>query len=238
MRRIAGALLTGTIVALALGCSSKSSSGGSCADFRGTYSGELACSNGANQAADVIVIQSGCSLTVTDATGEATAWTANGNTATQTLNEGGISQTCTVTLSGNQFTQSCTDSIAGQSITCSGSGTRTGAPTSGSAGTGGGFLGAGGSIGSGIGAGGATAAGGSSPGVGGSVGAGGTMAPQCGLNWSDVQTCQTCMNANCCAEMQNCTPPQPCGNLLQCAVTKCPTFDGACVQANCAAELQ
>jgi hypothetical protein len=46
------------------------------------------------------------------------------------------------------------------------------------------------------------------------------------------------MNTNCCAEMQNCTPPQPCGNLLQCAVTKCPTFDGACVQANCAAELQ
>jgi hypothetical protein len=228
MRRYARTLLTGSIVALAIACGSKSNSGGQCSDFRGTYSGQLSCTNGAIEAADVTVAQSGCTLTVTDNTsGDSSTWAASGNKATQNLNEGGVAQVCEVTLNGNQFTQSCTDMIAGQTITCSGSGTRTSAPATGASGSGGSiFLGAGGG-----GPAGATAAGGS-PGVG------GTTAPQCGLTWSDDATCNSCMNTNCCGELQGCAAGTPCGNLLSCAVSKCPDFSGTCVQAQCSAELQ
>lgn len=239
MKRNVRALLTGTAVTLAIAaCSSsnsKSGNSGQCSDFRGTYSGQLACSDGANRTNDVEVTQSGCTLTVTNADGSS-LWTGSGNKATQTLNEGGVAQTCEVTLNGSQYTQSCTVMAGGQTVTCSGSGVRTGVPDAGGTGVGGG-VGVGGSFG--VGVGGGIGAGGSL-GVGGTTGAGGSMPPaQCGIVWSTDSTCNTCMTTNCCAEMMACAPGTPCDALVTCLATKCPNAnDAACAQSMCGSQLQ
>jgi hypothetical protein len=230
MRFIELGSLAGTLLmASALACSSKSGSNSGCSDFRGTYSGQLTCSDGSMLASDVTVTQNGCTLTVTDSDGAST-WAASGSKATQNVAEGGTSQHCEVTLNGgNQFSQSCTAQSAGQTLTCTGTGTRTG----------GGSTGAGGSagLGGGLGTGGSNGLGGST-GIGGANGTGGSGNPQCGLLWSNDATCNGCMVAACCAELGACAPGTNCGALLVCIDANCPNGGAACIQSSCGAEFQ
>jgi hypothetical protein len=205
------------------GCGSDSGSGG-CQNLSGTYHATtMSC---ASSGGDTKVVQTGCSATVTIGQGDTLTGTVAGNKFTSP------DVSCTVVISGTSYITDCTQKdAAGKPVTCHETGDVADRPAQ--SGAGGAGPGAGGSGNTTTGG----AANGSSGGLGGSGGSV-VMAAKCGISWSEVASCDECMNTSCCTELRGCIPGTACGRFLDCVSSNCAAGDTNCVQSQCGAEIQ